>query len=273
MTERSQLLRGATGPSTWALGTLLPPLGVLVALIVVWQVAVEALRVKLYVLPPPTRIWAYLVVNHEQLWRGSIVTGEEIVIGFGLSVVLAIPLGILVARSRMFSLTMYPLIVATQTFPKLAIGPLLIVWFGFGQLPKLLLAVLVAFFPIMINTISGLHEVDEDTEMLARSVGLSRSKTFLKIQLPQALPSIFAGLKVGITLAVVGVIVGEFLGSNSGLGYIIINATGTVNTVALFSVLVVLTVVGLISYGIVAGIERLAIPWRFERREDTTPVG
>jgi NitT/TauT family transport system permease protein len=254
------------------MGTVLPPLGVLAAMVVLWQLAVETLNVKLYILPPPTRIWSYLVLEHQQLWSSTVVTGEEIVIGFLVSVALAIPLGILVARSRLFSLTVYPLIVATQTFPKLAIGPLLIVWFGFGELPKLVLAVLVAFFPIMINTIAGLQSVDEESEMLARALGLGSLKTFFKIQLPQALPSIFAGLKVGITLAVVGVIVGELLGSNSGLGYVIINATGTINTVALFGVLVVLTVIGLLSYAMVATIERLAIPWRFERRDGATPM-
>jgi NitT/TauT family transport system permease protein len=256
-----------------ALGTLLPPIAVLAVIVVLWEFGVGAFKVKQYILPPPSKIGHYLQISSELLWKASLVTGQEILIGFLISVALGIPLGILVAKSRLFSLTMYPLIVASQTFPKLAIGPLLIVWFGFGQLPKLLLAVLVAFFPIMINTIAGLHSVDEESEMLARSVGLGRFKSFFKIQLPQALPLIFAGLKVGITLAVIGVIVGEFLGTSAGLGYIIINATGTVDTVALFGVLVVLTVIGLASYGAVAAIERLAIPWHYERGETTVIAG
>lgn len=127
-------------------GTLLPPLVVVVILLIVWEFGVKTLNIKQYILPPPTKIWHYLIDSQQLLWKASLVTGQEIVIGFAISVALGIPLGILVARSRLFSLTMYPLIVASQTFPKLAIGPLLIVWFGFGQLPKLLLAVLVAFF-------------------------------------------------------------------------------------------------------------------------------
>ena len=268
-----RLAHKAAGGGLIALGKLLPPLGVLAVLLFVWELGVRALKVREYVLPPPSKIWQYLLADHDLLWQSSLVTGREIVIGFLISVALGIPLGIIVARYRIFSLTMYPLIVASQTFPKLAIGPLLIVWFGFGQLPKLLLAVLVAFFPIMINTIAGLHAVDEQTDMLARSLGLRRLQTFLKIQLPQAMPSIFAGLKVGITLAVIGVIVGEFLGTSAGLGYLIINATGNIDTVALFGVLVVLTVIGLISYGIVAALERLAIPWYYDRVETTVPTG
>lgn len=272
MIGAGRLAQNLVGGGLRALLNLLPPLGVLLVLVVVWEIAVKALKVKQYVLPPPSKIWKYLLVDHDLLLQGSLVTSREVVIGFLISVGLGIPLGILVARYRIFSLTMYPLIVASQTFPKLAIGPLLIVWFGFGQLPKLLLAVLVSFFPIMINTIAGLHAVDEQTEMLARSLGLGRLQTFVKIQLPQALPSIFAGLKVGVTLAVIGVIVGEFLGTSAGLGYIIINATGTIDTVALFGVLVVLTVIGLVSYGIVAALERLAIPWHYERAETTVPT-
>lgn len=266
---RSALGREAAAGGRYALGSVLPPLAVLVAVVLLWEFGSKALHIKQYILPAPSKIWHYLVVDQTLLWRASLVTGEEIVIGFGISVALGIPLGILVARSRLFSLTMYPLIVASQTFPKLAVGPLFIVWFGFGQLPKLLLAVLVAFFPIMVNTIAGLHAVDDDSEMLARSLGLGRIKTFFKIELPQALPSIFAGLKVGITLAVIGVIVGEFLGTSAGLGYIIINATGTVDTVALFGVLVVLTVIGLVSYAVVAAVERIAIPWYYERGDIT----
>ncbi len=254
-------------------GGLLPPLAVVLTLLVVWEFIVATFHVKTYILPAPTKIWSYLLLQRELLMKASLVTGQEIVVGFLISVALGVPLGILVARSRLFSLTTYPLIVASQTFPKLAIGPLLIVWFGFGQLPKLLLAVLVAFFPIMVNTMAGLRAVAEDSDMLSRSLGLGRSKTFFKIHLPQALPSVFAGLKVGVTLAVIGVIVGEFLGTSAGLGYIIINATGTVDTVALFGVLVVLTVIGLVSYGVVAAIERVAIPWYFERRDNAAPTG
>ncbi|MBJ7601787.1 MAG: ABC transporter permease [Candidatus Dormibacteraeota bacterium] len=273
MTWINGLTAGAARGAAHAFVNLLPPLSVVAVLIVVWEVGVKALHVKQYLLPPPSKIWIYLLTDYDLLWRGSVVTSTEIVIGFLISVALGMPLGILVARYRIFSLTMYPLIVASQTFPKLAIGPLLIVWFGFGQLPKLLLAILVSFFPIMINTIAGLNAVDDQTEMLARSLGLGRFQTFFKIQLPQALPFIFAGLKVGITLAVIGVIVGEFLGTSAGLGFLIINATGTVDTVALFGVLVVLTVIGLVSYGIVAGLERVAIPWHYERRDVNIPAG
>ena len=221
--------------------------------------AVVYFAVPTFVLPLPSRIFANLYTNASLFLQASAVTGKLIAVSFFMSTAIGIPLGALLARSPWFAKTIYPLLVASQTFPKLAVGPLFIVWFGFGQTPKLLLAFLIAFFPIMLDTHDRPAVGAGRYLMLARSIGLGSARTFLRIQLPQALPSIFSGLKIGATLSVLGVLVAEFLGATGGLGYLVITATGMLDTVLLFSALVVIAVLGLVVYGIVSLAEHLAI--------------
>lgn len=237
------------------LATFLPALLTFVLLGLLWEAAVRIFEVPLYLLPPPSMIVRYIAANLPLFLKAAYATSWQIIVGFLISAAVGIPLGILLARSRLFAVTVYPLLVASQTFPKLAIGPLFVVWFGFGSAPKLLLAGLLTFFPIMIDSMVGLRSVQPDTLMLARSMGFGRLRSFFRIQLPQALPSIFAGLRVGSTLAVIGVLVAEFLGTNEGLGYLIITATGNIDTVLLFSALVVVAAIGLGFYGLVALLE------------------
>jgi NitT/TauT family transport system permease protein len=245
-----------------------PPTAVIIVLLVVWELAVDLFDIEQYLLPAPTEIASYMSDNPGILWSATLVTTKEILLAFGISIVLGVPLGMLLAQDSLVSRSVYPVVVGSQTFPKLALGPLFIVWFGFGITPKLILAFLVAFFPLTIATTVGIQSVRAETRVLARSIGLSSAQRFIKVTLPQALPSVFGGLKVAITLAVVGVVVAEFLGATSGIGYLIINATGTVDTLLLFSALVVLTIVGLVLYLGVAVAERLAIPWWFNAQND-----
>jgi NitT/TauT family transport system permease protein len=261
------------GRSPWtgrALSSVGPPLLTVVLLVLVWELAVKAFALPLYLLPAPSVIAGYFVGNFGLLWRHTLATAWAIVLGFLLSAAIGFPLGVIVVESRLFARTIYPLIVASQTFPKLAIAPLFIVWFGYGLTPKLLVAFLIAFFPILIDTAVGLQSVREETQVLARSIGLGPLQTFLKIRLPQAMPSILGGLKIGITLAVVGAVVGEFLGTDVGLGYLIVQSTGTLNTPLLFSALIALTILGLIFYALVSIAERLAVPWHAEAEERST---
>lgn len=246
------VLRGAA----FAYGPAILTCLVFVAL---WELAVRLFAIPLYLLPPPSRVAVFIVRNAAMFAQAGLETLRLILLGFAISAALGIPLGVLLARSRIFARTVYPLLVGSQTFPKLAVGPLFVVWFGFGSMPKLLLAFLVAFFPIMIDATTGLQSVRPETLMLARSLGLGRVRSFVQIQLPQALPSIFSGLKIGSTLAVLGVLVAEFLGAAGGLGYLVITATGNLDTVLLFSTLVIIAVMGLALYGAVVLCERLSI--------------
>jgi len=238
------------------------PVVTLAVLVGLWEAVVLLFKTPVYILPSPVEVatvgWSMLPL----LWEHTLWTAWEVAIAFVLSVAIGVPLGVLAVESKPFERTVYPLLVASQTFPKLAIAPLLTVWFGLGFTPKILVAFLIAFFPVVINTAVGLRSVESEMIALSRSIGLGRVGTFFKIKLPAALPSMFGGFKIAITLALVGAVVGEFLGSENGLGHIMIVAQGTIQMGLLFAALIALTVLGLVAYGLVALAEMVAIPWR-----------
>jgi NitT/TauT family transport system permease protein len=197
---------------------------------------------------------AVLILKHG--WTTTV----EIVLGFLLSIALGVPLALAIFVSPAFSRSVLPLLVSSQAMPKVAVAPLFLVWFGFGLLPKVLIAFLIAFFPIVISTVVGLASIEQEKIHLARSMGLGETATFFKIRLPSALPSVFGGLKISITLAVVGAVVGEFVGGDAGLGYLLMVANGNIDTPLLFAGLIALTVQGVVAYYLVELAERLAIP-------------
>ncbi len=236
-----------------------PPTATVLTAVVLWEIGVRAFAVPIYVLPAPSAIAASLLGHMGIFASAFLVSLKLVVLGFGLSVLTGIPLGILLTRSKVFPRMVYPLLVISQTFPKHAIGPLFIVWFGYGETPQLLLAFLITFFPIMLNTATGLRAVRPETVLLARAIGFGRIRSFWRIELPQALPSIFSGLKVGSSLAVIGVLVAEFLGSTNGLGYLVVTAAGSLDTVLLFSALILIAALGLASYLAVVWVEVVTI--------------
>ena len=181
-------------------------------------------------------------------------------LGFALSIVIGIPLALAIFLWPAFSRSILPLLVSSQAMPKVAVAPLFLVWFGFGLLPKVLIAFLIAFFPVVINTAVGLASIEPEKIYLARSMGFGATATFFKIRLPNALPAIFGGLKISITLAVVGAVVGEFVGGDAGLGYLLMVANGSMDTQLLFAGIVALTVLGVALFLLIEFAERLAIP-------------
>jgi NitT/TauT family transport system permease protein len=239
---------------------LLFPILVTVGLVAGWEIAAAAFKIPAYLLPAPSDILAACRDHAALLIRETWVTTLEIVLGYLLSIVIGIPLALGIFHWPVFSKSVYPLMISTQAMPKVAIAPLFVVWFGFGLLPKVLIAFLIAFFPIVINTVMGLNLIEQEKIFLARSMGLSGFGTFRLIRLPHALPSIFAGLKISITLAVVGAVVGEFVGGDAGLGYQLMVANGNLNTPLLFAGVLALTLLGLVLFGLVELIERLAMP-------------
>jgi NitT/TauT family transport system permease protein len=194
------------------------------------------------------------------------VTTKAIILGYLLSILVGVPLALAIFLWPAFARSFYPLLVSSQAVPKTAIAPLFVIWLGFGILPKVLIAFLIAFFAIVISTVVGLGSIEPEKIYLARSMGMSPTMTFFKIRLPQALPSIFGGLKVAMTLAVVGTVVGEFVGSDSGLGYLLLIANGNLDTPLLFAGFVGLTVIGGTLYLLIEAAERLAIPWHTSQR-------
>jgi NitT/TauT family transport system permease protein len=241
-------------------------------LLLAWEVAADFFKIPTYLFPAPSKIVAACIDNASLLLRESWVTSVEIVLGYILSIVIGIPLALGIYHWPVFAKSVYPLLVSTQAMPKVAIAPLFVVWFGFGLLPKILIAFLIAFFPIVINTVMGLSAIEQEKIFLARSMGLSSFATFRLIRFPHALPSIFAGLKISITLAVVGAVVGEFVGGDSGLGYQLMVANGNMNTPLLFAGVLALTVLGLILFGVIEMLEQFAMPYR-ERTSDATKAG
>ena len=258
--EASVERRRAARATRARVAAVLAPTGLVIAVLVVWEAGTRAFGVPAFLLPPPSAIVAAMVKHAALLTVASGVTTLEIVLGFALSIAVGIPLALMIFLWPPFARAVLPLLISSQAMPKVAVAPLLLVWFGFGLVPKVLIAFLIAFFPVVINTAVGLAAIEPEKIHLARSMGLGAWDTFFKIRLPDALPAIFAGLKISITLAVVGAVVGEFVGGDAGLGYLLMVANGGMDTQLLFAGIVCLTILGIALYLAVELVERLAIP-------------
>lgn len=245
------------------------PLLALAVLFGAWELSVVLFDVKTYILPRPTNVVKTMVEQADYLLPQAWVTIQEIVVGFCLSVAVGLPLAFAITSWRPFERAFYPLIVASQVIPKVAIAPLFIVWFGFGMLPKVLMVLLIAFFPVLVNGITGFRSMETEKLYLAQSMGASRWNTFAKFRLPNALPSIFGGLKLAATMSVLGAVVAEFLGAEKGLGKVLVMANGNLNTELLFATVGYLSVIGLTIFGFMGLAERLAIPWHASRRKSS----
>jgi ABC-type nitrate/sulfonate/bicarbonate transport system permease component len=228
----------------------------------IWQFVPPALGVPKYILPTPTDIVAQIIKDWDLLWPNMLVTLSEILLGFLLAFVVAMILGFVVAHFRIANRAIYPLLVASQTIPVIAIAPIFIIWFGYGILPKVIITALICFFPLTVNTVAGYASVDPDARMLFRAYGTSRLKTYGLLTLPSALPSIFSGIKISITLSVIGATIGEYVGSQSGLGFVIVQASGQIITARVFAAIALLSIMGIVLFLIASLVERLVMPWR-----------
>jgi NitT/TauT family transport system permease protein len=239
---------------------------VFVALLLMWEFGVKLLGIKEYLLPPPTRVWAEFLKRWPTVLAGAWVTTQEIFGGYLLAVAVSIPLALAVVRWRFVEESIYPVIVFLQIVPKIAVAPLFIIWFGFGFGPKLLIVFLLCFFPIVVASVAGFKAVDPDIMDFARTTGARGLRLFLKIRLPQALPGIFTGLKVGAALSATAAVVAEFVASDRGLGYLLQQYNGNLETPMVFATIVLLSLIGLAVYYAVEWLERLVIPWHVSQR-------
>jgi NitT/TauT family transport system permease protein len=228
---------------------------------VLWELAVRGFQVRAFILPAPTAVLGRIVDQPGLFLRHALYTLQEIALGYAGAIVVGVALGILVASWPLLSRLVYPLLVSSQSIPKVALAPLLVIWFGFGMTPKVLITFLIAFFPIIVDTAGGLASVDGDLVRLARVMRGTAWRVFWKVRLPSALPQMFAGFKVAATLAVVGAVVGEFVGADSGLGWLLIQANGQADTSLAFAAVLMMAAIGILLFQVVAVIERLAIPW------------
>jgi NitT/TauT family transport system permease protein len=229
-----------------------------------WEIIVCLGDYPPFILPSPGRVYArFLVVACDgTLWHHSLVTLGEICGGLALGLTIATSLGYLLARSRRMERLLSPCIVASQSIPIVALAPLLVIWFGFGSLSKVIVCGLTLFFPVLINTIVGIRSVEEDLMDLMRSLQATRWQVFTMLEVPAALPVFLAGLKVGVTLSVIGAVVGEFVGANRGLGFLVNLSGGLYDTPLTFVAFFTLAAIALGLYGVVIVLERVLLSWK-----------
>jgi NitT/TauT family transport system permease protein len=239
---------------------VLPVLG-LALLILVWHAGVVAFNVPPVILPRPGLVLDSTVANWRLIVSEGWITLLESLYGFVLAFALGVPLAVAIAGSRTLNLMFYPLLIATQSLPKVALAPLILVWLGTGMESKLAIAWLVAFFPIVVDTATGLRNTPAEFLDLATAVRASPFQTFWKIRFPAALPFVISGSKVAITLAVIGAVIGEFIGSNEGLGNLLLVANSQINIPLAFACLIGLAAIGIGLYGAVAAVELALKPW------------
>jgi NitT/TauT family transport system permease protein len=243
-----------------------PPIALTVLVLAGWEWAVRASDVTPLVLPRPSEVGRVMVDQAPLYLRHGLTTAVEVVAGFGLAIAVGGLCGVVVASSPWVGRAIYPLLIAAQVMPKIAIAPLLILWLGFDVAPKLVLTALIAFFPIVINTVVGLSMTRQEGIYLFRSMGASPWQTFVKLRLPGALPVFFGGVKVAATLAIIGAVVGEFSGGSAGLGYLLLVQVGRLETAAAFGSVISLTLMGLALFLVVVLVERAIVPAHMLRR-------
>jgi len=265
----SQRAIGALGVTQGRqVGRWLRPALVVAAMIGTWQGVVVLFSIPAWKLPAPSAIAAEMVVSRALYLRHTWVTLEEVFIGFGVALVTGVALASIIAYSRTFQRAVYPFIIASQTIPIIVIAPLLLIWVGYGLAPKIIVVVLIAFFPIVVNTVDGLRAVDTDIINMMRTLGANRWQVFTKVQVPTALPFLFSGTKIAITFSVIGAVIGEWVGASAGLGYLTRVSVPLFLTARSFGAVVLLAVMGISLFGSVALLERLLLPWyHTERRQ------
>jgi len=254
-----------------ALNILLPFIAV-IAFLVLWSAGVRVFEIPDYLLPAPEDVIRRIARDWYVLARNASYTVQSVLSGFAAAVLVGVPLAFAVVLSRSVERVTMPFLVMSQTIPKVAIAPILVVWLGFGILPKIAIVFLIAFFPIVVSTVVGLKSVESDMIDLLRSMGARTLKIMLRVRGPTALPQMFAGFKIAICLSVVGAIVGEFVGSDKGLGYLLLTATGTLDGTLVWSALFILIAIGIVLFTTVSKLERLVIPWHVSIRAEEAAV-
>jgi NitT/TauT family transport system permease protein len=234
-----------------------------------WELVVRGVGIKAYILPAPSAIFAELAGRWPSYATASWYTLRPMLLGFAAAVIIGIALALLVAFSKRMEQIIYPLLVFFQIVPKIAVAPLFIIWFGFGLFPKVLLVFLLSFFPVVVSAITAFRSVDPDIMDLARTTGAGRLRTFVKVQIPHALPTLFTGIKVAAALSATAAVVAEFVASDRGLGNMLLEANGNLNTTMAFGAIFVLTALGYALYALVEFVETLLIPWHVSQRLDT----
>jgi NitT/TauT family transport system permease protein len=241
-------------------GALLPIAGTL-AIFAVWELVVRLFRIPVYILPAPSAIWVDLAASGPNVLRHSWATLQTVLLGFAVSVAVSLPLASLMALSQTVSRLIYPVLVLTQSVPKVALAPILIIALGAGEMPRVVVTFLVAFFPLVVSVATGMQAVPPELIELGRALDASRWKEVWRIRLPFAVPFVFSGMKIAVALAVVGAVVGEFVAADKGLGYLITTSMAFFKMPLAFGAVILLALMGIVLFQIVVLLERLLFPW------------
>ena len=244
------------------------PAAIVLCLLGLWEGLVRLLGVPKWLLPAPSSVGGELHGSAALLWSHTVVTLEEVLLGFALALGVGIVLAVGIAYSRLLERSIYPFVIASQTIPIIAIAPLLLIWIGYGLSPKVIVVALIAFFPIVVNMVDGLRSVDADMVNMMRTMGASRWQIFTKLQVPTSLPFLFSGTKIAIAVSVIGAVIGEWVGARAGLGYLMMLSVPYFLTARVFAAIFILSVMGVSLFAVVALLERAMLPWyHTERRQ------
>jgi putative hydroxymethylpyrimidine transport system permease protein len=245
----------------------LAPTALLGLLIGGWELLAKHGHVENYLLPAPSEVATALWRDRDLLAPDAWVTAREVLLGFGLALAIGVAIAILLHLVPVLRRALYPLVVASQAIPVVVIAPILVIWFGFGITPKLIVIALICFFPIVVNTLDGLEGTERDQIKMMRTLGASRLDLLRRLELPSSLPFLFSGAKVAVAVAVIGAVFGELVGSDAGLGHAIQVGTAQLETARVFAAVLILSVMAIALFGLVALVERRAVPWARAPRE------
>jgi NitT/TauT family transport system permease protein len=236
--------------------------GFAVIILIFWEAFTISFKIPQYLLPSPSDIVASFIVKWPALSKELVYTLEEIIVGFAIGTIVAFVLAVVIASSPLLPKVLYPVIIAVQVVPKIALAPVFLVWFGYGEVPITLITALICFFPVLVNSIKGLVTLDQTIADLMSSLNASRRQVFTKVQLPNCIPYLFASLKIAMTFAIIGAIVGEWIGGSShGVGYLMLVYSSNFDTSPLFAGILLITLVGIVLFAVTALFEKLAAPW------------
>ncbi|MCH7737342.1 MAG: ABC transporter permease [Chloroflexi bacterium] len=260
-----RFLNKITGLLTWLL-----PVSILFGVVAAWELWVRLADVPQWQLPAPSEIAKELGSSSDLLWDHTLVTLKEIVVGFLAALFAGLVLAGGIAYSRVLERSVYPIVIASQTVPIIAIAPLLLIWVGYGLTPKIIIVALICFYPIAVNTVDGLKATDPDMVNMLRTLGASRWQVFTKLQIPTALPFMFSGIKIGVSVSVIAAVIGEWVGASEGLGYLITYSQPLFLTARVFAAIFVLSVMGISLFMLAVIAEHLMMPWHFNEKRSNS---
>lgn len=235
------------------------PAVIICFLLIIWELALQAFHVPKWLLPAPSEISRELFIERQMIAAHALVTLYEIIAGFAIAIIVGVVLALSIAYSRLIERSIYPFVIASQAIPIIAIAPLLLIWIGYGILPKIIVVGLVAFFPIVVNMVDGLKNIDDDMVSMIRTFGASKRQIFWKIQIPSSIPNLFSGIKIAAAVSVIGAVIGEWVGSSQGLGYLMTRSIPQFETERVFASIFILALMGIMLFFLVFLAERILL--------------